>query len=114
MSCPGYTDVLDLTAGESLDLIDAAGATLRVTRGRLWLTMEHDPRDVVIEPGDTFTIDRPGLTIAQAQAATTLCLIRRGRVERRAARPRRGAFDRFVDALARLGVATRRRTVAYY
>lgn len=114
MTCPGYTDVLDLAAGESLDLVDAGGSTLRVTRGSLWITMENDTRDIVLAPGDVFTVDKPGLTIARAQAGTTVCAILHGRVERRVLPARRGAVERFFDALARFGVATRRRTVAYY
>lgn len=114
MTCPGYTDALDLAPGESLDLVDAAGTTLRVTRGRLWLTMERDLRDIVIEPGDVFTIDRPGHTIARAQDATTVCAIRRGTIARRSARPQQGALHRFFARLFALGGAKRGAPVPYY
>jgi len=114
MTCPGYTDVLDLAPGESLDLLDAAGTTLRVTRGRLWLTMEHDPRDIVIEPGDVFTIDRPGHTIAHAQEGATVCAIRRGSIARRSARPQHGSLLRFLARLLSLDAAKRGTPVPYY
>ncbi len=115
MTCSGYTDALDLAPGESLDLVDAAGTTLRVTRGRLWLTMEHDLRDIVIEPGDVFTIDRPGHTIAQAQDVTTVCAIRRGWIARRSSRPmHHGSLRRFLARLLSLDASKRGGPVPYY
>ena len=67
MACSGYTKVWELTAGELIGLDGARGTTLRVTRGTLWVTLERDTRDVVLSAGDTFTIDRGGLTLIEAQ-----------------------------------------------
>ena len=50
------------------------GALLRVTRGTLWITQENDPRDLVLRTGDTWVVERNGLTIVEAQADTTVCI----------------------------------------
>jgi hypothetical protein len=56
---------------------------LRVTRGTLWLTFEHDTRDVVLTAGDSFTIDRGGLTLIQAHGKATVCVLAHHVEERR-------------------------------
>jgi len=64
--------IVDLAERETLVLSDIAGATLRVNRGTLWVTQEHDTRDVVLNAGDVWQVDRDGDTIIEAQTATTL------------------------------------------
>jgi hypothetical protein len=61
-----------LTQHQQVLLDDAQGTTLRVARGTLWITLERDTRDVILSGGDTFTIDRPGRTIVEAQDRTTV------------------------------------------
>ena len=73
MGCAGYANVWDLGANELVKLDDGRGTTLRVTRGKLWITFEHDTRDVVLAAGDAFTVDRDGLTLIEAQSATIVC-----------------------------------------
>ena len=65
---------IQLDRGRTLRVSDALGATVRVTRGELWMTQEDDPRDVVLGPGDTFSIDRGGLSVLQALSAATLTI----------------------------------------
>ncbi|HVN34302.1 MAG TPA: DUF2917 domain-containing protein [Casimicrobiaceae bacterium] len=77
MVCHGYTNVWDLAADELVKLDGARGTTLRVTRGKLWITLENDTRDVVLEAGDAFTIDRGGLTLVEAQERATVCVMGR-------------------------------------
>ena len=69
---------LDLRKRQSLQLNDVAGATLRVTRGSVWITQEADTRDVVLGAGESFTVERDGLTIVEAQGDTTLLAAGRG------------------------------------
>lgn len=59
--------LLNLASGDLLELADARGTTLRVTHGRLWLTQERDRRDIVLSGGDTWTVERDGLTVGEAQ-----------------------------------------------
>jgi hypothetical protein len=97
MLCNGYDQVLELRDGDSLNLSDARGTTLRVTRGTLWVTQEHDTRDVVLRAGDVWTVERQGLTIIEAQRASTVCLV--GEAAQAAhARPRRTRLGERVSA----------------
>jgi hypothetical protein len=75
MVCAGYTKIWELEPGELVRLDDARGTTLRVTRGTLWITLEHDIRDIVLTAGDAFTIDRGGLTVVEAQGRATVCVL---------------------------------------
>ena len=77
MVCNGYTKVWDLAPDELVKLDGARGTTLRVTLGKLWITLENDTRDVVLEAGDVFTIDRGGLTLVEAQGRATVCVMGR-------------------------------------
>ena len=52
---------------ESLVLNNAEGTTIAVDAGCLWITMERDPRDIVLLPGMSFEIDRSGRTVIAAE-----------------------------------------------
>ena len=52
---------------ESLILDNAEGTTVAVDSGCLWVTMERDPRDIVLLPGMSFEIDRSGRTVIAAE-----------------------------------------------
>lgn len=52
---------------ESLVLNNAEGTTISVDSGCLWVTMERDPRDIVLLPGMSFEIDRSGRTVIAAE-----------------------------------------------
>jgi Protein of unknown function (DUF2917) len=51
----------------TLPLDDAEGTVIAVESGCLWVTMENDPRDIVLMPGMRFEIDRSGRTIVAAE-----------------------------------------------
>lgn len=55
-----------LPAGHGLSLKDAGGVVLTSLKGRLWLTMEGERRDIDLYPGATYTIERDGLTLVNA------------------------------------------------
>lgn len=96
MLCNGYDDVVELKSGELAELRDVRGATLRVTRGTLWVTQDRDVRDVVLRAGDVWTVERPGLTLAEAQGDATFCVL--GAVARRLQRA--GGVPTFRERLA--------------
>ena len=75
MLCTGYTKVWELASGELVRLDGARGTTLRVTRGTLWITLENDTRDIVLSAGDSYTIDRGGLTLVEAQGTAAVCVL---------------------------------------
>jgi len=52
---------------ESLILDNAEGTTIAVDAGCLWVTMQSDPRDIVLLPGMSFEIDRTGRTVIAAE-----------------------------------------------
>jgi len=89
MVCKGYDDVMELADGELVELKDVRGTTLRVTHGTVWITQDREVRDVVLRTGDVWTIERDGLTLAEAQGAATFCLVggRARRVGARGLRP---------------------------
>ena len=77
MACFSPGTVIDLSTRENLPLRDVRGAMLRVTRGSLWITQENDTQDVVLRAGDTWVVERDGLTIVEAQAESTVCVVGR-------------------------------------
>ncbi len=58
-----------------LHVRDASGRCLAVFRGAVWLTQENDPRDILLESGDSFTFDRQGLALVHALEATSLVVL---------------------------------------
>lgn len=52
-----------LRSRTTLPLQDQQGQRVSCLEGQVWITLQHDLRDVVLEPGECFVIDRPGLTL---------------------------------------------------
>ena len=65
---------LQLARGQTLKLKDGVGSTICAREGTVWITEENSRKDVVLEPGNCFRVDRPGLTIVQAFADASLSL----------------------------------------
>ena len=63
-----YRAAHDLAKGQLHRIHDGQGLRVQCLSGCLWLTQESDPRDVVLEAGDAFTIDRAGNTYLSALA----------------------------------------------
>ena len=115
MACDGYTRIWDLEPGELVQLDGARGTTLRVTRGTLWVTLENDLRDVVLSAGDSFMVDRGGLTIVEAQGETTVCVLARHVTELRRGPAALGVAGRIAAWFAGLAAgAAGRRSVPYF
>ncbi len=115
MAGNGFRKVWELTPREILRLDGARGTTLRVTRGTLWITLEDDPRDIVLGKGDSFTVDRGGLTVIEAQSDATVCA-QASYVDAARIAPRRLDVRARVAALFRsVGAADlKRRWVPYF
>ncbi len=47
-------------------LIIRPGSEIRCLEGILWVTQEGDPRDYILEPGETFVTHRKGKVVLQA------------------------------------------------
>ena len=57
---------IDLQRGEFLRLNRSAGKTITAHAGSVWITEEDNPSDVVLGPGESFTLARPGLALVEA------------------------------------------------
>jgi DUF2917 family protein len=77
MACFETGTVVSLAAREVITLPDVRGATLRVTRGTVWLTQEGDRNDVVLRAGDNWAVERDGDTVVEAQDDVTFCVMGR-------------------------------------
>ena len=55
-----------------LRLNAAHGTVLRAVKGTLWVTIDNDPRDIVLDPGESFVVDsdRPLFVMALGERAT--------------------------------------------
>lgn len=47
-----------LRKGEALHLQHALGQRIEALGGRVWITMDGDLRDIVLDAGEGFTVDR--------------------------------------------------------
>ncbi len=103
-----------LAPGDSINLDDARGTTLRVRRGQLWVTQYGDPTDYVLEAGDTWTIERRGRTIVQAQRNALFDVVGPGRWVTVRAIARARPLEAFANWLGRLVHAGRSRRWAPY
>jgi len=50
----------NLAKNERWVLKGGRGLTLECRRGSVWLTQDHDSRDIILQPGGSFTLDRDG------------------------------------------------------
>ena len=65
---------LRLARGQTLKLRDGVGSTICAREGTVWITEEDSRKDVVLENGACYRINRPGLTLVQAFADASLSL----------------------------------------
>lgn len=57
---------IELTRGRTVPVRGAAGRTVYAHAGHVWITEENGSRDVVLQPGESFRIAHPGLTVVEA------------------------------------------------
>jgi hypothetical protein len=60
--------------GHPLVLTDASGTLVHCVEGRLWITQHDDRRDIALQKGDSFTLDRPGRAVISTPADAELRL----------------------------------------
>lgn len=56
-------------AGAPLNIVDGKGTSLRVLRGRVWITQENSVDDVFLSAGDSHVFDRDGKAIVSAEGS---------------------------------------------
>jgi len=64
-----------LRKGEILRLHNGRGQRIESVHGGLWITMDNDLRDIFIEPGSGFTVDRSGHTLISALDDSTFVVL---------------------------------------
>lgn len=116
MACFQHGTIVELAARDIATLPDMRSATLRVTRGTLWITQEDDPQDVVLRAGDNWAVERNGLTVVEAQDDAIFCVM--GRRFESLAVARNGSapspWIRARDAVAAYFATPPRGAVPYY
>ena len=65
---------MQLGAGQEFRLHDAAGWTVACRSGSVWITQEADTRDVFLDAGDSFILDRAGLALILARQDSALAI----------------------------------------
>lgn len=65
---------ITLERGRSLQVQDGVGVRVRCRGGSVWITQHLDRRDVVLSPGQDFTLDRPGMAIVHAMRCARIAL----------------------------------------
>ena len=57
---------ISLRKGAIHRLDDGRGQRIESLGGSLWITIDNDRRDILVNPGEGFTIDRDGATLISA------------------------------------------------
>jgi hypothetical protein len=57
---------LDLSREQGVRFANACGTRIDCRSGALWITVDNDPRDIVLASGEWFTLDSQDGTIVQA------------------------------------------------
>jgi hypothetical protein len=53
-TAPQGREEFNLAARALLDIADISGTQVVCRRGSLWITLDNDPRDIVLEAGESF------------------------------------------------------------
>jgi hypothetical protein len=57
---------LRMTRGQTLRVLDGAGSTVTAANAAVWITEENRPRDIVLEPGNTYRLANRGVAVIEA------------------------------------------------
>ena len=66
--------VLSLECGEVITLDDAEGVRIQARKGVVWVTEDGEPKDHIVQPGETLVVNHAGRTVVQALAPAWLSL----------------------------------------
>ena len=65
---------------ELLPVENGVGIEVKALRGNLWITQAGDAKDKVLGPGESFVIDRAGLTLVTALLGPAVLVVQPGRI----------------------------------
>jgi Protein of unknown function (DUF2917) len=64
-----------LGTGKLIGIDHGEGSRVNCVEGALWITQSNDPRDIVINGGESFVLDRPGLALVCAAAGPAVVAV---------------------------------------
>ena len=68
MNLVSNTAATRLAHSRILNLRNHKGDRVDCLDGSVWITQDGDPRDIVLDAGESFTLDRPGTALVYALA----------------------------------------------
>ncbi|KAA3626811.1 MAG: DUF2917 domain-containing protein [Proteobacteria bacterium] len=74
IDCTLATSIHPLDRGELLEVKDGNGTTVSVASGSVWITQHHDTRDILIEAGESFHLDRCGVAVISTRQSSQVRL----------------------------------------
>lgn len=66
---------LQIARGTAVGIQDGRGTRLRVQHGTVWITQSGGGKDVFLAAGESFCVERDGLTLASALGRAPLALV---------------------------------------
>ena len=72
-------EAFQLPARRLFDIPDAAAVQIRCTAGSLWITLDHDPRDIILAPGESFSTPEHKRALLYALEPASFALARPAR-----------------------------------
>ena len=55
-----------LGPNQTLKVVDAAGSTVSAIEGSVWITEENQPNDIVLTPGNSYRLRKPGVALVSS------------------------------------------------
>jgi hypothetical protein len=55
-----------LGPNQTLKVVDGAGSTVSAIEGAVWITEENQPKDIVLEPGDSYRLRERGIALVNS------------------------------------------------
>ena len=86
-----------LCPGQLLSFSDACGTRIECLRGALWITIDNDPRDVMLQAGQAVTLESDSRAIVQPILGSAL--LRATREHAPCARPARHGVRVWLQSL---------------
>ena len=55
-----------LGPNQTLKVVDGAGSTVSALEGAVWITEENQPKDIALEPGDSYRLRERGIALVNS------------------------------------------------
>lgn len=65
---------ISLQRRQMIGLDDCSGVEIHLRSGQLWITQADDYRDIIVQPGELFRLDRSGLALVTATQPSVLSI----------------------------------------